>query len=140
VVEARVGSTIDGRHYSRADFFKEIEAYHRAVVVAHQAHSKITVSLPLPPDSGYGTAADGSPWSSPVTAALPTVPLPNGAHGVDQSAATPGYAMPAPQPAPPVAPPAAPEATAPQPPPAPPEAEAERDPEPPHSEWRRPKD
>jgi ATP-dependent Zn protease len=152
ILEARVGPTVDGRPYGMASFFKEIEAYHRAAVVAHNSHSKIMLSLPLAPE----TDSSGSPWAAPATL-LPAA-APNGAHGTEQPAATPGFPMPAPQPIAPVPPaaplppfaapapqpappgPQTPEANGPEQPPAPPEAEAERDPDPPHWEWRRPQD
>ena len=137
VIEVRMGTTVDGRIYGRAGFFKEIEAYHRAVVVAHQAHSKITLSLPLSPDQGNGAVSDdGSPWASPVAAIVQAAP-PNGSHeqpavapavGLAYPVATPLHVVPPELPAPPPFP-------APVPPPAPaPTPPASVEPEPPAAE------
>lgn len=46
VMEGKVGPLADGRPYAKAENLKKIEAYHKAVVVAHKAHQSPTVSLP----------------------------------------------------------------------------------------------
>ena len=67
VIEGRPGPTVDGRPYAQAPFVKEIEAYHKAAVLAHQSHSGIMLSLPVAPeledDSSVGWT--GAPSSNP---------------------------------------------------------------------------
>ena len=64
VLDGRPGPTIDGTPYGNPDFVKEIDAYHKAAVLAHQSHSGIRLSLPVAPD-----APPGSQWAGPPVAA-----------------------------------------------------------------------
>jgi hypothetical protein len=61
VLNGRNGPTVDGRPYADPVFYKQIEAYHRAAVVAHQNHTGIMLSLPGLPEGGDG----GSGWAAP---------------------------------------------------------------------------
>jgi len=65
VLEGRSGPTVDGTPYSDHGFFREIEAYHKAAVIAHQNHSSVRLSLPVAPERVGGTE-----WAAP--AILPT--------------------------------------------------------------------
>jgi ATP-dependent Zn protease len=60
VLNGRPGPTVDGRPYADPVFYKQIEAYHRAAVVAHQNHTGIMLSLPGLPDRD-----GGSEWAAP---------------------------------------------------------------------------
>lgn len=63
VIEGRLGPTVDGRPYRDPAFVRELEAYHKAAVLAHQNHSAIRLSLPVTPDREPDTE-----WAAPVVA------------------------------------------------------------------------
>jgi len=46
VMEGKVGPLADGRPYTRSENLKKIEAYHKAIVVAHKNHESPKVALP----------------------------------------------------------------------------------------------
>jgi hypothetical protein len=52
VLEGRPGPTIDGTPYGDEDFFRQIEEFHDAAVVAHRNHSSIAITLPVPAQTG----------------------------------------------------------------------------------------
>ena len=45
-MEGKVGPLADGRPYTRSENLKKIEAYHKAIVVAHKNHESPKVALP----------------------------------------------------------------------------------------------
>jgi hypothetical protein len=51
VLDRRRGPLVDGTIYADPAFVRQIEAYHRAAVAAHRGHSKLTLALPVAPDS-----------------------------------------------------------------------------------------
>jgi cell division protease FtsH len=79
VLDGTEGPLIDGRAYHEPGFVSDLEAYHAAVVEAHQRHEKVT--MPLPSTNGQtpdGAAVDvgalGPP--APVRPNGPGAPLP----------------------------------------------------------------
>jgi cell division protease FtsH len=70
VLAGHVGPLVDGRPYRNHEFYREIEAYHRAAVIAHMNHTSIR--LPLPPVPRF----EDQGWSNPQGVILP--PQPNG--------------------------------------------------------------
>jgi ATP-dependent Zn protease len=66
VLDGRVGPTVDGSPYAMPEFMKEIEAYHKAAVLAHQSHSGIMLSLPVAPDPQVTAIAASSVWAAPT--------------------------------------------------------------------------
>jgi cell division protease FtsH len=79
VLDGYSGPTVDGRPYADPAFLRQIEAHHRAAVIAHQNHTGIMLSLPIPPDP-----VPSSQWASPPGLAQPA------------QAAEPGPAQPGP--------------------------------------------
>ena len=80
VLEGRPGPTVDGTPYGLPEFIREIEAYHKAAVLAHQSHSGIMLSLPVAPDPHLVTNA----WAAPTAITAehrPANPAP-GDHGL----------------------------------------------------------
>ncbi len=82
VFERRPGTLIDGRPYADDDFYQEIEAYHRAAVIAHMNHTAIRLTMPVP-----STLADRAWAAPPALRAAPEVgavpqPGPNGGQGI----------------------------------------------------------
>jgi hypothetical protein len=59
VIRGDVGPLVDGRPYLNANLYKEIEAYHRAAVIAHMNHSAIRLALPPVP------AFEDPAWAGP---------------------------------------------------------------------------
>ncbi len=101
VIEGRVGPTVDGTPYGQVSFVKEIEAYHKAAVLAHQAHSGIKLSLPISPErenesqwaSHAMATAEASPAADDQFGSLPPIPGPpdhrsDGSGGASGAAAT----------------------------------------------------
>jgi ATP-dependent Zn protease len=81
VIERRPGTLLDGRPYASDSFYQEIEAYHRAAVVAHMNHTSIRLPMPQPP--AYEDTAWAGPrglFQQPGVGAVPP-PAPNGGHG-----------------------------------------------------------
>ncbi len=80
VLEGRPGPTVDGTPYGLPEFIREIEAYHKAAVLAHQSHSGIMLSLPVAPDPHLVTNA----WAPPtaITAEHRTANPAPGDHGL----------------------------------------------------------
>jgi ATP-dependent Zn protease len=70
VLEGHPGPTVDGTPYIDQGFFREIEAYHKAAVIAHQNHSGVRLSLPVAPERSPGTEWAGP---TPLTAAVTPV-------------------------------------------------------------------
>jgi cell division protease FtsH len=80
VLEGRPGPLVDGSVYTDDGFIRDVEAYHRAALAAHQGHTKLTWALPMPPgkDSGNGDGDNGfveyvepapvgtNPWARPA--------------------------------------------------------------------------
>jgi hypothetical protein len=46
VLDGEVGPLVDGRPYRDDALYQEIEAYHRAAVIAHMNHTSIAIALP----------------------------------------------------------------------------------------------
>jgi hypothetical protein len=96
VLRGHAGPLVDGRPYLNADLYKEIEAYHRAAVVAHMNHSHIQLALPPVPayqDPAWAGPRDAfsRPGASMPGSSLPTgtaTEMPNG------GGTAAGYAMP----------------------------------------------
>jgi ATP-dependent Zn protease len=129
VLDGEVGPLVDGRPYRDDALYQEIEAYHRAAVIAHMNHTSIQVPLP------------GTPMPEPVSIAVtpewvwagPRLPgngagpseAPSGGTGAPGGASSPLPGLPngsgiyPPIPQPPV-PPALPGSVAPQSPAIPP--------------------
>jgi ATP-dependent Zn protease len=104
VLNGEVGPVVDGRPYTSDALYQEIEAYHRAAVVAHMNHTSVSVPLPLLPLPQPAVAAVTSEWAwagphAQGNGSLPHPGLPNGSGAYPQ--------VPAP-PTPPVLPPAPP--------------------------------
>jgi cell division protease FtsH len=76
VLEGRPGPTVDGTPYGIPEFVKEIEAYHKAAVLAHQSHSGIMLSLPVAPDPAV---VSSSAWAAPTILAGESRPTTAGA-------------------------------------------------------------
>jgi hypothetical protein len=89
VIEKHQGPILDGRPYGNDAFYREIEAYHRAAVIAHINHTSIKLTLPVAPViEDYG-------WSGPRQQhglILPQPPggLPGAIPGAPVPGATPG--------------------------------------------------
>jgi hypothetical protein len=66
VLDGYSGPTVDGRPYADPAFLRQIEAHHRAAVIAHQNHTGIMLSLPIPPDP-----VPSSQWAPPPGVAQP---------------------------------------------------------------------
>jgi cell division protease FtsH len=49
VLDGEIGPLVDGRPYRDDALYQEIEAYHRAAVIAHMNHTSVSVPLPTPP-------------------------------------------------------------------------------------------
>jgi cell division protease FtsH len=96
VLRGHAGPLVDGRPYLNADLYKEIEAYHRAAVVAHMNHSHIQLALPpVPSYQDPAWAGPRDPFSRPG-AAMPGSTLPTGTatEMPNGGGTTAGYAMP----------------------------------------------
>ena len=82
VFERRPGTLLDGRPYADDAFYHEIEAYHRAAVVAHMNHTSIRLPMPVPPNiADRAWAAPPALLAAPDVGAIPP-PTPNGGPGV----------------------------------------------------------
>ncbi len=82
VIERRPGTLLDGRPYADDDFYQEIEAYHRAAVIAHMNHTAIRLTMPVPPTfADRAWAAPPALLAAPEVGAIP-MPGPNGGHGI----------------------------------------------------------
>jgi ATP-dependent Zn protease len=85
IFERRPGTLLDGRPYADESFYRDIEAYHRAAVVAHLNHTRIRLSLPVPPpfvDPGWaGPRGPGTLLTQAVMGDTPPSG-PNGSHGL----------------------------------------------------------
>jgi cell division protease FtsH len=121
VLDGEVGPLIDGRPYTSDALYEEIEAYHRAAVIAHMNHTSVSVPLPALPSREPVVVAPVTPewvWAgprNPDNGSVPQPGLPNG------SGAYPQPQVPAPPtPILPPAPPAPPGSIAPQSPAIPP--------------------
>ncbi|MFD0742951.1 hypothetical protein ACFQ1L_15000 [Phytohabitans flavus] len=85
VLERRQGPLVDGTVYQREELLREIEEYHRAAVVAHRGHAKVSITLPAVPAV---TVGPDSAWRPP-TAILATPASANGADEPEVTAAEP---------------------------------------------------
>jgi hypothetical protein len=63
VFEQKQGPVVDGRPYADPGFLHELEEYHQAAMIAHRAHGKVPVNLPVP-------AAIAAPGAQGAVAAL----------------------------------------------------------------------
>jgi cell division protease FtsH len=49
ILEGQAGPLLDGTPYHDPAFLREIEAYHRAALAAHEGHGQVMLALPAPP-------------------------------------------------------------------------------------------
>jgi hypothetical protein len=73
VIEKHQGPIIDGRPYANDAFYREIEAYHRAALIAHINHTSIKLTLPVAP------VIEEDAWSGPRQPHGLLLPQPPGA-------------------------------------------------------------
>jgi hypothetical protein len=79
VLKGDRGPLVDGRPYQSDEFYRQIEAYHRAAVIAHQNHTSIKQAQPVAPvfeDEGWsnrhGVVLPQPPsYGPPVQGAIP---------------------------------------------------------------------
>ena len=67
------GPIVDGRPYADDAFYREIEAYHRAALIAHMNHTSIKLALPVAP------VIEEDAWSGPRQPHGLLLPQPPGA-------------------------------------------------------------
>ncbi|ROO83853.1 ATP-dependent Zn protease [Actinocorallia herbida] len=48
VIDGRQGPLVDGTVYTRPEFQRSLEHYHQAAVTAHEGHTGVTLTLPVP--------------------------------------------------------------------------------------------
>jgi hypothetical protein len=66
VLDGGVGPVVDGRPYRDDALYQEIEAYHRAAVIAHMNHTSIPIPLPaLPTNEPVPVGAAVTPTDAP---------------------------------------------------------------------------
>jgi len=77
VLDGEIGPLVDGRPYRDDALYQEIEAYHRAAVIAHMNHTSVSVPLPTPPSRQPVAVAAAVPQADPPEWAWAR-PLPGG--------------------------------------------------------------
>jgi cell division protease FtsH len=82
ILDGHVGPVVDGRPYQNDDFFRDIEAYHRAAVIAHINHTSTGLRLPAVPGAAVVDADPEWVWAGPHA---PHQAAPSGAEGSVQS-------------------------------------------------------
>jgi ATP-dependent Zn protease len=95
VLRGHIGPLVDGRPYLNADLYREIEAYHRAAVIAHMNHNP--VMLALPPVPAYQDPAWAGPRDpfAPTRAPVPGSTLTSAPTGTPNGGGAPsGYGLP----------------------------------------------
>jgi hypothetical protein len=92
ILDGHAGPMVDGRPYRDPVFYREIEAYHRAAVIAHMNHTGIRLSLPPIPDRD-----DDDTWAGPRAPQQPlsTAPYVTGFEAPSSSTSSSSFEAPA---------------------------------------------